>query len=156
MKQLPATHESVFCIVLLHLCGILCWFVTHRVQAAGFSTPAHDLPARRKEYHDEHRAVDCASALGRRVPDGGVILAFQYERAKSQFKWPADVPRSLVIFNGWRDAPWWRPDMPYLSYTRVHSFRFVTVWEAADLRGSLLSAVRRQQRINPTTQGASL
>ena len=30
----------------------------------------------------------------------GVTHAFQYERAKAQFKWVADVPRSLVTFIG--------------------------------------------------------
>ncbi len=36
---------------------------------------------------------------------------------------------------GWVNPPWWRPDMPVLSYAKLSSWWFGTLWVQADLRG---------------------
>jgi hypothetical protein len=68
-----------------------------------------------------------------------------YQAPGTPYVWRLAAANALKQ-HGWVDAPWWRTDMPYLSYTRVHSFRFVTVWEAADLRGGPNTAHIRVRR----------
>lgn len=36
---------------------------------------------------------------------------------------------------GWVNPLWWRTDMPVLSYTKLSSWWFGTLWTQADLRG---------------------